>query len=452
MLGVLAGVAGCRGIPAADEKQKRSQLDSLRQVYRPNDERPPLPNLATNATLSVLLTFAFLNQPRIETAFYEYAAAVERITLERSLPDPRLTLELDIQDIVMTVMPGVMADLPWMRKLRIQADIASAESDAAYHAFVGSILRTAYEVKRPYYQLHFLTDRIAILKESHRLVVELEQIARAQTAAGKVTLQDVLRAQIEEERLRTEIVNLKESRAPMLAELKGALGISSGDPDPPFPEGFESTPLDITSGSLLASALSENPRLKQMEAEVRMAEAGIRLARQSRLPDYNLGVEADVKASPVMWRPTLGVTLPIWRDKIAAEISRAQSGKKVAAARLSSEQIAVAVELADKVYSYGEATRNLTLFAEALLPKARQLLDVTRANYSSGNTDFINVIDAERSLLEFRLAEVEARTRRELLLAELSLLIIGSPPPGVSLPVADTQNTSPSRGRGRSRR
>jgi hypothetical protein len=45
-----------------------------------------------------------LNQPRVEAAYYEYAAAVERITMARSLPDPRLTLELDIQDVVTTVI------------------------------------------------------------------------------------------------------------------------------------------------------------------------------------------------------------------------------------------------------------------------------------------------------------------------------------------------------------
>ena len=51
-------------------------------------------------------------------------------------------------------------------------------------------------------------------------------------------------------------------------------------------------------------------------------------------------------------------------------------------------------------------------------------------SYSSGRTDFINFQEAQRSLLEFELAEVDARTRRELALAEISLLIVGLQPPG----------------------
>ncbi|MBM3838474.1 MAG: TolC family protein [Verrucomicrobia bacterium] len=273
----------------------------------------------------------------------------------------------------------------------------------------------------------------------------LEEIARAQNASGSATLQDVLRAQIEQERLRTEIVNLEDSRDPLLAQFKAALGLGADQPNPPLPSKFECTPLDLTSEQLLATALARNPRLKQMAAEVRAAEAGIRLAHQSRLPDFNIGAEADVKAAPVMWRPTLGVTLPIWRDKIAAEIATAQNRKSAAHARWSAEQIQLAVEFADKSFLYRESTGNLTLLTDVLLPKAQQSLEVALVGYSSGKTAFINLLEAERSPLEFQQAEVDARTRRELALAELSLLIVGLHPPGTPMlgVAAQLQATTP---------
>ena len=54
--------------------------------------------------------------------------------------------------------------------------------------------------------------------------------------------------------------------------------------------------------------------------------------------------------------------------------------------------------------------------------------EVAQSGYVGGKVDFLNVIDAERTLLDFRLSEVEARLQRELALAELSLLILGVPP------------------------
>ena len=90
----------------------------------------------------------------------------------------------------------------------------------------------------------------------------------------------------------------------------------------------------------------------------------------------------------------------------------------------------LAVEVAMKSYLYRESTRLLALLQNSLLPKAQQSLDVARSGYTASTTDFINLKDAQRTLLEFRLAEVEARIKRELALAELSLLVMGVPPSG----------------------
>ena len=181
-----------------------------------------------------------------------------------------------------------------------------------------------------------------------------------------------------------------------------------------------------------------------MEADVRLAEAAIALARKSKVPDFSLGLMADAKAAPTMFRPQAGMTLPIWRDKIAAQIAQAQATKRAAEARLTSEQIMVTVDFAMKSYDYREITRNLALLQDKLIPKARQSLEIARAGYLSGQIDFFNLLDAERTLLNFQLQEVEARTRREIVLADLSLSIAGIAPEGAPLlpPAASTSAPS----------
>ncbi len=374
-----------------------------------------------------------LRQPSVQAAYFDWAQSVERITIERSLPDPRLSFEADITDVLMTVMPGLMLEFPGPGKLRAAAEAATAESQAKYFAFETAVLQTALEVKRAFYQLWFLDENIRINRQTLALLAELEEIARARNAAGAVTLQDVYRAQIEQDQLTTEIANLEDSRRPLMAQLRGALGIRHGEPEPPTPSRFESTPLTMDGSQLLETALARNPRLKAMEAEVRMAEASIALARRSRVPDFSLGLMADALAAPVMYRPLAGMTLPIWRDKIAARISQAQAAKQAAAARLTSEQIMLSVDFAMRSYDYREITRNLALLADKLIPKARQSLDVARAGYLSGQIDFFNLLDAERTLLSFQLQEVEARSRREIILAELSLTIAGIAPEGAPI-------------------
>jgi outer membrane protein TolC len=421
-------LTGCKGIPTPGERAARQDLKMVGESYRPQGQRLALPTLQTNASLSNFLYFAVLNQPQVEAAYYDWVASVERITRERSLPDPRLTFQSDIADMVMSLVPGLMMDFPGPGKLRWAANVATAESEARYFVFENAMLQTAFALKKSYYELHFLDAKVSVNQETLRLVGEIEKLARTQNEVGKVTLQDVLRTQIEQERITTEIANLEDSRNPLLAQFKAALGLKAEDAAPPVPLQFESTSLDLTSDGLFAAALARNPRLKAMEAEVRRADASIRLAYKARVPDFTVGVEVDAKASPIFVTPQLGVTLPIWRDKIAAQIAEAQAGKRASEARLSAEQIALAVEFAEKSFLFREATRNLELLTQRLLPKARQSLEVAQSGYVSGKVDFLNLIDAERTLLGFQLSEVEAQVQRELALAELSLLILGTPP------------------------
>ncbi len=213
-------LAGCVGVRTAGERDARKNQQTIQKVYRPGDQRPTLPTLTTNSPLGDFLLFAMLNQPQVEAAYYDWAASVQRITVERSLPDPRLTFESDIADMVMTLMPGLMMDFPGPGKLKAAANVATAESEAKYFAFESSVLQTAFAFKKAWYQLNFLDARIGVNRETLQLTGELEKLALIQNEVGKVTLQDVLQARIEQERLTTDIANLNDSRQPLLAQFK----------------------------------------------------------------------------------------------------------------------------------------------------------------------------------------------------------------------------------------
>lgn len=398
--------------------------------YRPADTAPSLPALRSAGSPETFVRYAIYKHPQVEAAYYEWLASVEKITRERSLPDPQLTFQMDITKVIMALMPGLMMDFPGPGKLRAAANVATAESGMKYFQFETAVLQVAYGFKKAWYELRLVDERIRVNQEMVTLLEDLEKLAQSRTEVGKGTLQDLLRTQMEKERLQTELTNLRDSRQWFVTQFKAALGFGTGDPTPPLPRALQSSPLSTSGDGVLATALARNPRLKAMEADVRRAEAAITQAQRTRIPDFALGVMADVKASPVMVRPVGGMTLPIWRDKIAAEIAGARHLEGASKARLSNERLTLTVEVAMKSYQYRESTRLLALLQNSLLPKAKQSLDVARSGYSTGGTDFINLIDAQRTLLEFRLAEVEARIKRELALADLSLQVMGVPPSG----------------------
>ena len=435
-------VTGCRGIPTAGEKSARQDLGSVARQYRPDQQKPALPELAAEAGISNFLAYALLNSPQVEAAYDDWAATVENITVQRSFPDPRLTFQAYIQDDLTSLMPGLMQDLPGPGKVDAAARVAAADSRSKYFAFESALLQTAFEVKSAYYNLHFLEERIRINRQTLVLLQEAETVSRAQNESGRGTLQDVYRVQMEREQLAGGIANLEDSRRAMLAQFKAALGISPGQPDPPVPAVFEGTSLTMAGGDLLAIAFARNPKLKAAEADVRLAEAALAQARKSRTPDFTAGLQAEVYEPPFYW-PQASMTLPVWRDKIAAQIAGAQAGKRAAEARLAAGQINLAVDFAMRMDDYRESTRNLALLEDQLVPQARQSLAVVRAGYASGQVDFLNLMDASRTLLNVQLQEVDESLRREIALAALSLTIAGIAPAGAPvLAASPTQNSS----------
>jgi len=392
-----------------------------------------LPELTPESSLSNYLAYALLNSPTVAAAYYDWAASVENITVARSLPNPQLTFQSDIGSIVETIMPGILQEFPGPGKLQARAAVATDQSQSKYFSFENVALQTAFDLKRSYYELYFLNERLDINRETLSLLADLEQIARAQNEVGKGTLQDVLRAQIERDRVQTDIADLEDSRRPMLASFKAALGRAPGQPDPPVPVRLETSAAFPDSDHMLRVAFEHNPQLNAMAADVRATEADIALAYRQRVPDFAVGLMADAKASPTVYRPLAGVTLPIWRDKTAAEIAQAEANDLAAKSRLNAAQISLAVDFAEQTFAYREIGRNLDLLENRLIPKAHQSLEIARAGYLAGTIDFFNLMDTERTLLNFELAEVEARSQREIVFSRLSLLIAGEPPAGMSL-------------------
>jgi outer membrane protein TolC len=340
-----------------------------------------------------------------------------------------------------------MVDLPGPGKLAAAGEAAVQESRTSYHAFEREILSVAVAVKSAYYRLHFLDESLRLQRATVDLLGDLEQIAQSQNAAGRVTLQDVLRAQIEKDQVLTQIENLEDSRIALVAELKAALGRNVGDPDPPVPAAFQPSPEAGPPDEVLRRALALDPALRAMQADVQRAEAMVQLAQKASVPDFSVGLEADVKASPVMLTPSIGMTLPVWRDKIEAGIAAAQADKQAAGARLDAQRIAVAAELAMTLYGYRASLRDIDLLANRLVPKARQSLAAARPAYATGRASFLDVIDAQRQLLAFESGLIDAHTRRELALAAISAAAVRFPSSAPVLAPASppTTNTETSR-------
>jgi outer membrane protein TolC len=424
-------LAGCRGVTASGETQARHDVAAVTGQYRPQNRPAPLPALTADSTLSNLVEYAVLNSPTVEAAFNDWSASVENITITRSLPDPQLTFQAYIQDVITSLMPGFAWSFPGPGKLAARAGVATAESREKYFTFASAVLQAAMNLKRAYYQLGLLDEQRRLKNQMCALWANQGTVFHAQSVTGTAALSESLRVQSELDRTRSELAGLEDSRLPALANFKAALGLGPDQPDPPTPQHFESADEIVDANQLSKAAFVHNPQLAAMAAEVRVAEAGIAVAYKERVPDFSVALMADVKASPVLFWPQSSVSLPIWHDKLAAEMAQAEANTLAAKSRWKAAQIELAVNFAEKLFTCRETARNVALIENRLIPQASQSLAIVQADYRTGTANFSGVTAAEQTLLDLRLQAAEARADDEIAVADLTLTIAGIPPPSV---------------------
>ena len=443
--GVLA-LSGCRGVPTKGEELARQEKQEIAGRFRPGDQLPTLPALTATSSLDDFLRYAALRHPKVEASYYEWAASIERITVARSLPDPVFTVGIDVQkgleddvaSMVMALMGGLMTELPGPGKLRARADLQTSESKAQFARFQLASIEAALGARNTYYDLFLVEKRLAVTEKNLAFVRDIEESARRRSEAGLSNLQDVLQAESDVARLENDLANLKDQRIALVAAWKSALGIAPSEGDPPIPATYVFTPEDRVSTATLAQVLQDNPRLRIMQAEINRAQAGIAVAYKSRVPDFTLGLEAEAPTTKgaqnprdTVWKPRLGVTVPIWRDRIAAEIAEAEAMKMAARAEYSAEQLELAREFALNGFGIREATRNLDILRKVLIPRQSEILELAQRGYQGGVTTFFELIEQQRRLLELELMEAEGIAERERMIGELNLALAGQGAPAI---------------------
>ncbi|MCS7089359.1 MAG: TolC family protein [Verrucomicrobiota bacterium] len=412
-------------MPTQEERQARWELE--RAGFRGASQFATNVSwsLSSDNSLDDFVREAVLQHPAVRAAYWQWAAAVEEITLARSLPDPQLNFEADVANILMTFMPGLMQEWPGPGKRRAAAAMASAESKIQFLLFQEAVLRTAWEIHAVCHRIHAIEQELSARRHEFELLQEAGAVARLQATANQLAWEEVYAWQRECTQVAFEIRNLEDRRIALRTQWKTALGLAPDQPDPPVPARIQVTPLDFNAELLWQRALAQNPGLRRRAAEVRKAAAEQALSARAGLPDFSLGLMADVRSAPWMWRPLAGMRLPVWQDKLAAVRARSQARKEAASAAWQEEQLRLVAQVAEKISLYRELTRNLQLLRDHLVPEAERVWELAQARYRSGQLDYREMVNAVRRRLNLIAQAAQVQTQREIMVSELVLVIAG---------------------------
>jgi outer membrane protein TolC len=294
-------------------------------------------------------------------------------------------------------------------------------------------------VTRNYYLFVTSQRKYATAQDSVQQAQRFLEITQQQENAGQVAHSDVVKAQIQYEQQRQGFqeatLNMENARLSLAVLLFPDFNenfsvvddLDSARPLPPFP--------DIQS-----LAVKENPVLRAAEEALREAGLDVGVARNAFLPslviDANYGIEANafalrstVAAAPEAGKlPNLGYyivgnfTLPIfdWGGR-RSRVRQAQTRQQQARVELSQTQRV----LLSNLYSfYNEA---LTAFSAVdglrrAADFAAESVRLINLRYQAGESTALEVVDAQKTLVDARNAYQDSQTRYRVALASLQTL------------------------------
>ena len=438
---LLALVVSLGGCASSRERQAFEEFHNRQQeIYQGpldiNIQQRPGHQLPAEPSLRNYLAYTAAHNPQLQAAFSRYKAALEAVVPARTLPDPRFTYRYFIQQVETRVGPqeqsfGLAQTFPWFGKLQARSDIALKNAMAKGQAFETARLKLFYQVQQAYYEYYYLARAIAVTEENIQLVRYIEQVARTKYKVAAAGHQDVIRAQVEQGKLEDRLRTLQDLRNPIMAKLNAAMNRPGAEL--PWPTEIpQAEQIDAPDEQILIWLRQVNPQLKALDHRIAAEKRAVDLAGKDYFPDITLGLDYIDTGSAIMATPDsskdpvvamLSVNVPIWHDKYRAGQRQARARYLAALKeRLGTENTLLAeVHLA--LYEFRDAQRKINLYRDSLIPKAEQSLKVTQSAFMAEEASFLDLIDAQRMLLEFQLSYERALANHAQRLAQLEMLI-----------------------------
>lgn len=446
LVGVLSVVllASCA---SSNERAVRRSLSETEQTYQfPSlagervtlgDEGAPLPD---SADLYGLLRYAAQNNAGLQAAFTRWQAATERIPQAKTLPDPRFNFGYFFREVETRVGPqrqrfGLSQMFPWFGTLRLKGDIATQNALIAQERFTAAQDRLYLEVVSAHTEHYYLARSIAITTDLIALVTNAESVAQAKYRAAIGSYADMLRAQVELGRLEDRLIALQDQEKPVVARVNAALNRPLSAPLP-RPLDLPNESVALSDEQLLNQAARNNPNLRAIDRVIDREAHAIDLAGRKSYPSFTFGIDyvntdpaltpdvVDSGKDPLMGR--VAINIPIWWGSYGAGRREAQARRRAAALDRVERQNQILSGMHEVLFAYHDAERKISLYRDALIPKAEQSLRASQTGYEAGEVDFLDFLDAERVLLEFELAYDRARADQLKHLAHLRMLAGGA--------------------------
>ena len=369
--------------------------------------------LAARAALAQPITLATARAraervgPPVQRAAGQEEVARAEVGVAGALANPTVTVLTAKETARLTA--GVSLPLPLFGQRGKAVDAARADAAAAAVEIELARLEARWSATQAWVALWEAQERTQLMALASDDAQRLFDIARTRFEAGSSPRLDVVRATAERARARAEAeaaraaVDAAAARlSPLVAGEGGERLQAAGRPAPPeaLPERTE-----------LARKLPAHALLRRDRAQV--AAAGAHLALEQRLrtpvPSAELTVAHD---DPTNEHKTdvmggLSFELPLLSLRGGA-IARARAQRALAETTLALDERQLRADLEDAYHGARAGAARARSLREEVLPAIEEARRMTEESYREGRADILRLLEAQRAVIDARLAALDA--------------------------------------------
>ncbi len=373
--------------------------------------------------------------PKLQAARALVRAAEARIPSSKLPPDPQLQVGfmnytvpgLRPMDPLGMAQLQLMQMVPVAGKLGLSGRVSTAQAGAQRERANDVSWELRSQAAMAFYELYQTEQRLVVMRETLRLLQDLQRTAESMYRVGEGRQADVLRAHVEIARMTEDTLRMQTMRVAMQARLNALLNRAAGAvvAEPSLPAFPESTP---TLEALAAAAELGRPMVKAGERELEAADNSARLVRREIWPDLTLGVQYGQRSAEMgierMGSLMVGASLPVFASQRQLRMrEEASAMQAMARADLAAMRADTRGRVAEAYANLTRARNLIRLYTQTVLPQAEATVTSSLAAYRVGSVDFMTALDNRMSVNQYRQELFTLEAEEGTAWAELEMLL-----------------------------
>jgi len=398
----------------------------------------------TDVKLRLLLEEVLARNPRLARLKAEAAAVDQRTPQVKALPDPTATLTWFVMPPQTRVGPqraavNLTQKLPWFGTLELDEQATLWDAVASRATLEAAKINVLTEVRTDYHELQFLRVESLVVGDDRATLEHYGELALARYASGVGLDQAVIKIQAEITRTETRLLNLAARRATVVARLNALRDRPQATPVVvAAPKSRQPVALDLAD--LRSRALVGRPEIAAANAMVEAAASRVESTKKAYSPNVVVGLnygyvsrrddEAGRLNPPENNGQDIlglsgGISVPLWRSSLEAGVEEGVQNQLAAEEGRREATASIDGELGDLVHRLPLLAEQVSLYDDVLIVQASQSLRSAESAYASGTADALDLLDAERVLLQVRIAAERVRSDLDVAYARLEGVIAG---------------------------